>query len=74
MRYRKLADDEIDTVDDDHVDECAQAGLVPTRRAPGAGGVSGGPAKHCAVAIHAAAALPRTARRVSAMFRTCVTT
>ena len=43
-------------------------------RFPGAGGFSGGPAKHWAIAIQAVAVAPLTCRLVSAMFRTWVTT
>ncbi|MEO0763937.1 MAG: alpha/beta fold hydrolase [Pseudomonadota bacterium] len=44
------------------------------RRVPGAGGSSGGPAKHCAMAIHRVAAGPVTVRGTSATFRVWVTT
>ena len=43
-------------------------------RAPGGGGVSGGPAKHWAFAIHCAATGPVTPRSVSATFRVWATT
>src|SRR5277367_1420499 len=47
---------------------------VRRKRVPGAGGFSGGPAKHCAIDIHALALAPATFSFVSATFRVCVTT
>ena len=53
----------------------AQIGLFTTaNRNPLTGGVIGGPAKHCARAIHLLAPSPVTTRLVSAMLRTCITT
>lgn len=43
-------------------------------RCPGAGGVSGPPAKHCATAIHRVAVSPTTVSAVSAILRPWVTT
>ena len=43
-------------------------------RMPGAGGVSGGPAKHWAILIQCRACAPSTDRVVSATLRVCVTT
>src|SRR5687767_3167035 len=41
---------------------------------PGAGGATGGPAKHCAIDIHSCATSPLIRSEVSAMLRVCVTT
>src|SRR6185503_11677599 len=45
-----------------------------TNRLPGGGGVSGGPAKHCASDIHSCATSPLTRSAVSSMLRVCATT
>ena len=44
------------------------------RRVPGAGGVSGDPAKHYAISTYLSAVSPLTCSPRSAMFRFCVTT
>jgi hypothetical protein len=50
------------------------APLTLTEARARGGGFSGGPAKHCAIAIHEIAVSPTTFSVVSAIFRTCVTT
>jgi len=55
-------------------DAVRRGSLPALKRAPGGGGSSGGPAKHCASAIHCRAGSPQTVSVVSATLRTWVTT